>query len=152
MPFHAQEAIRILSGCRRTICVEANFTAQFARHLRAETGFSVSDRILKYDGEPFEPRYIFDEVRRILAGRAQVLDVTPNEAREMAYHYIRTHLNESLRPGQPKLAGGNGLNEDVWHIEIVHRESGERSGDLRIGLKTGATHGWAPVADKAVKA
>ncbi len=54
------EATEILKNCKRTICVEANSTGQFARHLRAETGHAVNDQILKYDGEPFEPGTIAD--------------------------------------------------------------------------------------------
>ena len=42
-------------GCQRTVVVESNFTGQFARHLRAESGFSVDHVLVRYDGEPFEP-------------------------------------------------------------------------------------------------
>src|SRR5204863_4252346 len=42
-PFHEKEVSEILRGCKRTICVECNYTGQFARHLRAETGFSAGN-------------------------------------------------------------------------------------------------------------
>jgi len=42
----------------RTLLVEANYSGQFGRLLRAETGIYVSDRLLKYDGEPFFPHEI----------------------------------------------------------------------------------------------
>ena len=52
-PFHTAEATAILKGCERTIAIENNFSGQFARHLRAETGFSVDHLLTRYDGEPF---------------------------------------------------------------------------------------------------
>jgi 2-oxoglutarate ferredoxin oxidoreductase subunit alpha len=146
LPFHAREAKEILRRTKRTICVEANFTGQFARHLRAETGFSVSDQYLKYDGEPFEPLQVVNYVRAILEGRERSLDVTPSEAREIAYHYVRVHLNEDLRPGHLERASGNGAGEEIWRIEIVHRDSGEKRGELHVGVETGSTHSWQALA------
>ncbi|MBI3939518.1 MAG: 2-oxoacid:acceptor oxidoreductase subunit alpha [Acidobacteria bacterium] len=146
LPFHAREAREILGGCRKTLCVEANYTAQFARHLRAETGYSVDDTILKYDGEPFEPHHIVEQVRRILQGKPRSLDVTQDEAREMACHYLRTHLNDSMRPARIERVAGNGFSEDIWQVEIVSRDSGEKRGDIQIGLRTGSLYAWKPVA------
>jgi len=146
VPFHSREATAILSACKRTICVEANYSGQFARHLRAETGYSVHDRILKYDGEPFEPHHIVEEVKRLLEGRPASLDVTLDEAREMAYHYIRTHLNDSARPTLIARTSGNGNNEDVWQIEIVSRDGGQKRGEMQIGVETGSLYSWEPVS------
>ena len=47
-----------LHKTHRTLLIEANFTAQFGRLVRAETGFDLSERLLKYDGEPFYPHEI----------------------------------------------------------------------------------------------
>jgi 2-oxoglutarate ferredoxin oxidoreductase subunit alpha len=43
---------------KRTLLVEANYSGQFGRLLRAETGVALSDRLLKYDGEPFYPHEV----------------------------------------------------------------------------------------------
>ncbi len=43
---------------KKTLLVEGNFSGQFGRHLRAETGLYLSERLLKYDGEPFFPHEI----------------------------------------------------------------------------------------------
>jgi 2-oxoglutarate/2-oxoacid ferredoxin oxidoreductase subunit alpha len=148
-PFHAREALRLLQHSVRTICVECNYTGQFARHLRAETGFSVRDLILKYDGEPMEPGYITRHVKTILDGRASTLDVTAEEAREMAYHYIRSRLGDIFRPSVIEhIPGGNG-DEALWKIQLVSREAGEIQGDLLIGVKTGATYAWHPIGAKS---
>ncbi|HZR33171.1 MAG TPA: 2-oxoacid:acceptor oxidoreductase subunit alpha [Terriglobales bacterium] len=142
LPFHSREAAAILRNCKRTICVELNATGQFARHLRAETGYTVHDHILKYDGEPFEPHHIVEQVQAILEGSQRSLAVTADEAREIAYHYIRVHLGEDVRPGRIERAATNGYREPTWQIEIVSRDSGQRRGDLHVGIETGSTHSW----------
>lgn len=143
-PFHAQEVSEILRGTKRTICVECNYTGQFARHLRAETGFSVGDMILKYDGEPFEPHHIAEQVQAILAGQSRPTEVTMDEAREMAYHYIRVHLADKVRPAKIEQVDGAGRGEPLWLVELVGRESNEKAGELRIGAETGSMHSWQP--------
>jgi 2-oxoglutarate ferredoxin oxidoreductase subunit alpha len=68
VPFHADEAIELLSSCKRTIIVENNFTGHFHRYLRSETGFTVDGHIRKYDGEPFKPHHIVTAVQEQLTG------------------------------------------------------------------------------------
>jgi hypothetical protein len=68
------------------------------------------------------------------------------EAREMAYHYIRSRLTETLRPGKISQRDGNGFDEAVWDIQVVSRESGDTRGVLLIGVETGSTYSWQPVA------
>jgi 2-oxoglutarate ferredoxin oxidoreductase subunit alpha len=142
VPFHTNEISEILRKCKRTICVEANYTGQFARHLRAETGITIDDHIRKYDGEPFEPHHIVEEVKAILAGTVKSTDVTLDEAREMAYHYIRTRLSETLRPGAISLTTREGIDERLWSVEVVTRDTAEKSGELLIGIESGSTHSW----------
>ncbi len=143
-PFHSQEVGEILRRSKRTICIECNYTGQFARHLRAETGFSVDDMILKYDGEPFEPHHIVEQVRAILEGQPRSLEVTLDEAREMAYHYIRVHLADKVRPARIEQVEGDGYDERLWLVELVSRESGQPEGQLRIGVETGSVYSWEP--------
>jgi 2-oxoglutarate ferredoxin oxidoreductase subunit alpha len=68
VPFHADEVERILTAARRTVVVEQNYTAQLARHIRAETGYAVHEKILKYDGEPMEPHDVVEGVLSVLNG------------------------------------------------------------------------------------
>jgi len=142
-PFQSKEVTEILQRCKQTICVECNFSGQFARHMRAETGFTVNDMILKYDGEPFEPHHIVEEVQAILQGKSRSRDVTLEEAREMAYHYIRVHLNDKVRPAT--IEHINGESEGVWVVELRGRDSGEKEGELRIGAETGSVYSWEPI-------
>ncbi|HZE72001.1 MAG TPA: 2-oxoacid:acceptor oxidoreductase subunit alpha [Pyrinomonadaceae bacterium] len=144
-PFHASEVSEILRGTKRTVCVECNYTGQFARHLRAETGFGVDDLILKYDGEPFEPHHIVEQLRAILEDQPRSTDVTLEEAREMGYHYIRVHLADKVRPGKIEKIEESEYGEPLWQIEMVARDGGEKRGDLSIGTATGSTYSWQAV-------
>src|SRR5215470_12850692 len=71
VPFHETEVRAILQASKRTLVVENNYTGQLARHIRAETGFTVDGKILKYDGEPFEPHHIVARVKEILHGNGR---------------------------------------------------------------------------------
>ena len=72
VPFHADEVTRILSRSKKVIIVENNYTGQFARYLRSETGFAAHGHIRKYDGEPFMPHHIVDAVKEQLAGKQEI--------------------------------------------------------------------------------
>ncbi|MEK7830541.1 MAG: hypothetical protein AAB401_05605, partial [Acidobacteriota bacterium] len=141
-PFHSKEVSEILRNCKRTICVECSYTGQFARHLRAETGFSVNRLVLKYDGEPFEPHHVVQQVNAILEGKSISTDLTMDEAREMAYHYIRVHLADKVRPAKIEMIDGD--SEKLWLVEVVGRESDKEEGELRIGVETGSIYSWQP--------
>ncbi|HYM41080.1 MAG TPA: 2-oxoacid:acceptor oxidoreductase subunit alpha [Thermoplasmata archaeon] len=66
-PFHADETLRILKGVKRTLSIEGNYTGQFARLLRAETGYQPTFSFPKYDGEPFTWREIADKILEVVA-------------------------------------------------------------------------------------
>jgi 2-oxoglutarate ferredoxin oxidoreductase subunit alpha len=68
VPLHADAIVAILSKSPKVIIVENNYSGQFARYLRSETGFAADGHIRKYDGEPFMPHHIVDGVAAILAG------------------------------------------------------------------------------------
>ena len=56
-----------LGRSHRTLLVEANFSGQFGRLLRAETGFEPTERLLKYDGEPFFPHEVAARALEVMA-------------------------------------------------------------------------------------
>jgi 2-oxoglutarate/2-oxoacid ferredoxin oxidoreductase subunit alpha len=57
-PIEPNAVRRAMAKARKTLLVEANFSGQFGRLLRAEMGLEFSDRLLKYDGEPFFPHEV----------------------------------------------------------------------------------------------
>jgi 2-oxoglutarate ferredoxin oxidoreductase subunit alpha len=69
VPFHADEVSAILDNAKRLIIVENNYSGQFARYLRSETGIAAHGHIRKYDGEPFLPHHIVEAVQEQLAGK-----------------------------------------------------------------------------------
>jgi 2-oxoglutarate ferredoxin oxidoreductase subunit alpha len=72
VPLHADAILSILSGCAKVIIVENNYSGQFARYLRSETGFAADGHIRKYDGEPFMPHHIVEGVQGILQGSTKL--------------------------------------------------------------------------------
>jgi len=72
VPFHAAEVSRILARSQKVVIVENNFSGQFARYLRSETGFDAHGHIRKYDGEPFMPHHIVQGVKEQLAGKTRL--------------------------------------------------------------------------------
>jgi len=64
-PFPEQDKfdyIELLKNADLTICIENNATGQFARLIRAETGFEFSHQISKYDGRPFTIENLKEEL------------------------------------------------------------------------------------------
>jgi len=148
-PFHESEALEILGKCERTIVIEANYSGQFARHLRAETGFTVDHVVTKYDGEPIEPGWLADRVEACIKGADEDLQVSEAEAREMAYHHVRIYMNDKARPGTLEAKTNGERDEPVWEVELVGREDDEAKGTLVIGRETGSVHQWQPAGEPA---
>ena len=66
-PMDSEKVGALLSG-KRLIDVESNYTAQFARLIRMNTGIDIKERILRYDGEAFTGEYLCAEVMKMLKG------------------------------------------------------------------------------------
>ena len=71
VPLHDDAIMAALSKSEKVVIVENNYSGQFARYLRSETGVVADAHIRKYDGEPFMPHHIVDGVKAILAGKTQ---------------------------------------------------------------------------------
>ncbi len=69
VPFHSRTVTDIVSNAKHTIVVENNYSGQFFRYMRSETGLNVDGHIRKYDGEPFMPHHIVEGVTEQLARR-----------------------------------------------------------------------------------
>jgi len=72
VPLQGEAILDILKGSRYTIIVENNYSGQFARYLRSETGYAANGHIRKYDGEPFMPHHIAEAVKDQLAGKTKL--------------------------------------------------------------------------------
>jgi 2-oxoglutarate ferredoxin oxidoreductase subunit alpha len=58
--------LKILHNARHAICIENNATGQFARLMRAETGFEFKYKINKFDGRPFTVDNLLRELTSLL--------------------------------------------------------------------------------------
>jgi len=63
-PFPAEATARALQGAKKIIAVENNATAQLAHLLRAETGYQVAGKILKFDGRPLSAAFILKQLKQ----------------------------------------------------------------------------------------
>jgi 2-oxoglutarate ferredoxin oxidoreductase subunit alpha len=60
--------LSILNNAKLAICIENNATGQFARLIRAETGYEFKAKINKYDGRPFTLDNLLGELNVHIAG------------------------------------------------------------------------------------
>ncbi|MBI4093243.1 MAG: 2-oxoacid:acceptor oxidoreductase subunit alpha [Candidatus Kerfeldbacteria bacterium] len=63
-PFPTQEFRNLVSPAQRTVVVEGNAAGQFAGLALEQTGIELADRILRFDGRPFEPTELADAFRQ----------------------------------------------------------------------------------------
>ena len=69
------------------------------------------------------PLEVAQQVKDILSGKPHDYTVTEAEARDIAYHYLRTHYAEKMRPAKITKESRNGKGEAVWLVELVDRAS-----------------------------
>jgi 2-oxoglutarate ferredoxin oxidoreductase subunit alpha len=65
-PIHADAIDKLLGQTKSTLLVEANYSGQLGRLIRAETGRAFAHKLLKYDGEPFYPYEIVGKAVEVL--------------------------------------------------------------------------------------
>jgi 2-oxoglutarate/2-oxoacid ferredoxin oxidoreductase subunit alpha len=61
----SDEIKKEIQKAKKVIFVENNLTGQMGRLIREKTGISIKNRILKYDGKPFTPDEINEELKKI---------------------------------------------------------------------------------------
>ena len=71
-PMDEDAVNEVLAKSAYSIIVECNYTGQFARFLRSETGFKADSHIRKYDGEPFMPHHVADGARELLNSKTDL--------------------------------------------------------------------------------
>ena len=71
-PMDEEAVNEVLAKSAHSVIVECNYTGQFARFLRGETGFTADGHIRKYDGEPFMPHHIVDGARELLTSKTDL--------------------------------------------------------------------------------
>lgn len=69
-PFPVDAFLSLLKGNARTVLVEGNATGQFGNHIAEQAGVRIEDRILRFDGRPFEATELADAFRERLKKKA----------------------------------------------------------------------------------
>ncbi len=64
-PFPAEAVSDFMDKAHETYVIEGNATGQLSELIRAETGKQPSGRVLKFDGRPFSPTFIAQEIRKV---------------------------------------------------------------------------------------
>jgi hypothetical protein len=80
-----------------------------------------------------------------MENKALDLDVSEHDAKEMAYHYLRTHNFEKMRPIAASKEAANGKGEPIWVVELAERVTGKKAGSMKIGSRTGSTYSFEKV-------
>jgi len=66
LPFPVNSVREALDKARKCIVVESNKTSQLSSLIREHLLRDVDHRILKYDGRPFNPRYLAEKIKEVL--------------------------------------------------------------------------------------
>jgi 2-oxoglutarate ferredoxin oxidoreductase subunit alpha len=64
-PLIPEQFIGYLESARNVVIVEGNAFGQMARLIRRETGFQITKKVLRYDGLPITPEYIFRKLSQL---------------------------------------------------------------------------------------
>jgi len=65
-PFPAELVTRHLSGCKKKVLIENNYTGQLGGLIREHTGVEMDSKVLKYNGRPFSQNEVYEGVKDVL--------------------------------------------------------------------------------------
>lgn len=65
-PFPALQTAEVIKNAKKTLIIEGNKTGQLEELIREQTGLTIDHFFRKYDGRPFYPEEIVNEVKKIL--------------------------------------------------------------------------------------
>lgn len=63
-PFPTEQVKEFCQSCQKVVFVEQNSTGQLADLVQEKAGFEIKNRLLKFDGRPFFPEEIAEEVKK----------------------------------------------------------------------------------------
>jgi len=91
-PLDEKKVQKAFSGKKKLIMLEGNSTAQFAGILKQYAGIEMDFHLLKYDGRPFFPEQIAEEVLKLKkAGFKGPKEKTVMEKEDMEYYNPQRH-------------------------------------------------------------
>ena len=102
-PFPVETVKRLLENAGKVISLDCNYSGQIADLIRAETGFNVHHRIVKYDGRPFSEDEIVTALGAALASGDERMIIS--EGKVVSLDYGREQFDKmlDLRNKHPKM-------------------------------------------------
>jgi 2-oxoglutarate/2-oxoacid ferredoxin oxidoreductase subunit alpha len=102
-PFPTGQVKKLLERAAKVVSFDCNYSGQIAEVIRAETGFSIHHRVVKYDGRPFSEDEIVTALEAAVAGGSERLIVS--EGKVVSPEYGIDQFNEmvELREKHPKM-------------------------------------------------
>lgn len=68
-PFDNEKVLEMLEGCKDTIMLEGNYTAQLRDIIREKTGFYIEKTYLKYDARPFFFEQVYQKIKDVMEAK-----------------------------------------------------------------------------------
>jgi 2-oxoglutarate ferredoxin oxidoreductase subunit alpha len=69
-PLPSDDLAGLLQKAKRRVCIENNYSGQFAGLVREATGIAMDHRIVKFNGRPITMNEVYESVKQILSGKA----------------------------------------------------------------------------------
>jgi 2-oxoglutarate ferredoxin oxidoreductase subunit alpha len=69
-PLPSDDLAQLLQKAKRRVCIENNYSGQFAGLVRESTGIAMDHLIVKFNGRPITMDEVYDAVKQILSGKA----------------------------------------------------------------------------------
>ena len=66
VPFHSDVVKNILNNAKNVLDIETNYTGQLSKLITMETGFTITNKLLKYDGEPIYSKHIINKIKEVI--------------------------------------------------------------------------------------
>ena len=84
-PFPAETIADIIQNAEKTIVIEGNQSSQLSYLIKANTGLDVNHKILRYDGRPFNPTHLYNEIKSLakLKPRKELKEVAKKPLKQL---------------------------------------------------------------------
>jgi len=103
-PFPAETIANIIQNAEKTIVIEGNQSSQLSYLIRANTGLDVDHKILRYDGRPFNPTNLYNEIRNFakLKPKKEVKEVAKKPQKQMKKSKFKLKSKKKSTGRKPK--------------------------------------------------
>ncbi len=102
-PFPTAAVEAALARAGKVLCFDGNYSGQLARVIRAETGFRVDHRVVKYDGRPFSEDEVIAVISAALKGAAERMVVSECQVVGPEHALEQFNKMRELRERRPKM-------------------------------------------------